>query len=156
MRAERCRVTRNLKLPLFRPPPQRGDCISGVSNTGSRADRLAGRVRCQALYCRHNLDRSDAEDVPGRRRPDSAPEWTVNAANVNASSPSCSLDIAELGPQRCSVLAEKLGIHRRRVQQEVRAAVFVYKDKLIAAGIEVEVVRDTIEQMLRAMEADKR
>lgn len=112
-----------IRLPIYSPPPTRGDCIMGQPNTGSREQRTAGLVRCGALQCRHNLDRVDSEDVPGRRHGGLAPAWTLSGSNVSAMSPSCSLDVVDANPAGLSSgeVAAVMGVSKRRVEQIVRA-----------------------------------
>jgi hypothetical protein len=58
----------------------------------------------------------------------------MSGENASHTAPSCALDLAASGPRSCATIAEDLGIHRRRVQQLVKAAVRSLGDALITAG----------------------
>lgn len=101
-----------------RPPPTRGHCIAGNLLTGSHADRMTGRKRCEAYGCRsHNLDIIESESMPGRRHSGLAPPATLRGSNTNASSPSCSLDVAANGETNCHRVADIMGESKRRIEQ---------------------------------------
>lgn len=129
-------MTRSLSLPILQPRTY-GDCITGTPLTGSREERMGGRVECQRLECRQNLRTVRSENVPGRRNHGKDPEWTLDG-EANASAPSCALDVAHarrgIG-YRCSELAEMFGKSKRRYQQEIKAALLRLEEECEARGI---------------------
>jgi hypothetical protein len=142
-----------VRLPVL--PATYGACIDGTPMTGSLEGRLSGREECRVLSCRANLRRVSAENVPGRRNNGIGPEWTVDSEAI-AASPSCALDVANRGAHRCGEIAEMEGKSKRRIQQEVRAAVLEYKEALELAGIEPHEVTRTIGAMLAVLERERR
>jgi hypothetical protein len=123
-------LIQNLRRSAYRPPPTRGDCVEGVPNTGSKADRIAGRAQCQAYTCRHNLLMTDSANVPGRRHNGLAPEWTLTERG-NAGSPSCALDVADTGPKTADEISKLTGFTKRRIEQVLKKA----KDGAFGADI---------------------
>jgi hypothetical protein len=149
-------MTRNL-LPVINtsPPATYGECINGTVMTGTLKERESGRVSCAALSCRHNLRRVSSENVPGRRNKGIAPEWTVDGEST-ASSPSCALDVANRGAHSCSDLAKMEGKSKRRLQQEVRAAVQSYREALVDDGVSEDEIDAVVSSMLAVLEQERR
>ena len=150
-------MTRNVHLPMLNtsPPKTYQECISGTPLTGSLRERESGRVECGALSCRHNLRRVSSENVPGRRNKGIAPEWTVDGESI-AASPSCALDVANRGAHRCSEIASMEGKSKRRIQQEVRAAVLEYKEALVDADVSEDEIDAVVSSMLAVLEQERR
>jgi hypothetical protein len=114
-------LVQNLRAQAHRPPPTRGHCIDGAPNTGSREDRWAGRATCEAYACKYNLAMQDSASVPGRRHNGLAPEWTLTDRG-DASSPSCALDVADLGSHSPAQIAKYTGFDKRRIEQVIKKA----------------------------------
>jgi hypothetical protein len=100
----------------------RGDCISGTPGSGSKDDRIAGRKQCSVYACRFNLLVDASEDVPGRRHDGLAPPWTLSG-RVDATAPSCALDVADTGPKSAAEIADMMGFDdKRRIEQLLKQA----------------------------------
>ena len=123
------------KLTVYRPlvvepdgsirKMKRGDCIAGMPNTGSRDERMAGKVQCRAYGCRQNLLVDHSAEVPGRRHDGVAPPWTFSG-RTDATAPSCALDVVDANAAgvSCERIAEVMGYEdKRRVEQVVAGAV---------------------------------
>lgn len=80
---------------------------------------MTGRKRCEAYGCKHNLDIIESESMPGRRHSGLAPPATLRGGNTNASSPSCSLDVAAQGETNCMRVADIMGESKRRIEQVI-------------------------------------
>lgn len=150
-------MTRNPRLPVLQcsPPRTYDECIKGTPITGSLKEREQGRVDCRALTCRMNLRRVSAENVPGRRYAGVGPEWSVDSEAI-AASPSCALDVANRGAHRCSEIADMEGKSKRRIQQEVRAAVLEFKEALIDADVSEDEIDAVVGSMMAVLEQERR
>jgi hypothetical protein len=95
----------------------RGDCLAGTDRSGSFEDRMCGRVQCRIYACRQNLLVVHSADVPGRRHDGLSPEWTFTG-KIDASSPSCALDVVDANKAGLSAteVARYTGENKRTVE----------------------------------------
>lgn len=118
----------NHRLPIapeYAAPATLAECIAGTERTGSREDRMAGRVQCGAYSCRANLLTVESSSVPGRRHNGLAPPGTLSGGNTSASAPSCMYDVIAANPNgmSCAEIAKVLGCSTRDVELTLAKAI---------------------------------
>ena len=87
-------------------------------------------IACPFIACRHHMYLVTSADMPGRRESNRNPPASSLAEQQHGDS--CALDIAER-KNNAGVVAAKLGLTRRRIEQITKVAL----KKLKAAGIDL-------------------
>ena len=87
-----------------------------------------GLRECKAARCRHNLRTKLSEDMPGRPHDGHAPDWTIDGGHLEASAPSCVLDVVAMAGEGVPKSSREVAVlYNRMTTRRIEQVAFEFK-----------------------------